>query len=161
MPKHIKTISDGSIIEYDKGSFDDWCVYLTRKGQSRYAPRDVEYFTILKNLGEIYGCQKIYEDFVKLYGVTTKKISQNILRGITRLASAYGRHAKEMDTWFTVIYAGMVAEENKENAVLKKRIKRLGMYQVLVEGRPPEYAATFSKGKQWRELDKVMKPLGF
>ncbi len=43
-----------------------------------------------------------------------------------------------MEIWFNVLYAGMVAEENKENAVLKKRIKRLGMHQVLIDGLEPE-----------------------
>jgi hypothetical protein len=55
----------------------------------------------------------------------------------------------------------MVAEENKEHAILKKRIKRLGLYQVLVENMEPEQAAIFSKGKKWTELDKLMKEKGF
>jgi hypothetical protein len=55
----------------------------------------------------------------------------------------------------------MIAEENKKNAILKKRIKRLGIYQVLIEGMKPEVAAVFSKGKKWRELDKTMLERGF
>ena len=66
-----------------------------------------------------------------------------------------------MDIWFTVIYAGMVAEENKAFAMLKKRIKRLGMHQVLVEGFDADYAAHFSRGKKWPELDSLMKQRGF
>jgi hypothetical protein len=66
-----------------------------------------------------------------------------------------------MEIWFNVLYAGMVAEENKEHALLKKRIKRLGMHQVLLENMEPEKAALFSKGKKWTELDKLMKEKGF
>jgi hypothetical protein len=66
-----------------------------------------------------------------------------------------------IDIWFTVIYAGMVAEENKKNAKLKKRIKRLGMFQVLIEKKSAEYAANFSKGKKWKELDTIMLSAGF
>jgi hypothetical protein len=66
-----------------------------------------------------------------------------------------------IEKWFTVIYAGMVAEENKKFAVLKKRIKRLGMYQMLVENQDPKIAANFSKGKKWPELDLIMKSKGF
>jgi len=67
----------------------------------------------------------------------------------------------EMDTWFTVIYAGMIAEENKANAILKKRIKRLGMHQLLLENFKSEEAANFSKNKKWQELDIIMKQKGF
>jgi len=80
---------------------------------------------------------------------------------ITEIASSYGDDKIIMDIWFTVIYAGMVAEENKKNAILKKRVKRLGMYQVLIENQSPDFAANFSKGKKWRELDALMKKYGF
>lgn len=48
-----------------------------------------------------------------------------------------------MEIWLNVLYAGMIAEENKENAVLGKRIKRLGMHQVLPDEMPPETASVF------------------
>ncbi|MFP4019731.1 MAG: DUF7004 family protein [Bacteroidales bacterium] len=159
MPVHIKTIAN-NVIEYDKGRFDSWCVYLTRSGGRRYAPKDIEYFTELFALGKIYGHQRIYDDFLKFYEYTDARLNKKVLDGISRLAAHYKQHHTEIDIWFTIIYAGMVAEENKENAVLKKRIKRLGMYQVLVEGKKPRVAASFSKGKKWRELDAIMKPLG-
>ena len=55
----------------------------------------------------------------------------------------------------------MIAEENKENALLKKRIKRLGMYQGLVLDHPADKTAMFSYGKKWKELDAIMKQYGF
>jgi hypothetical protein len=55
----------------------------------------------------------------------------------------------------------MIAEENKANAILKKRVKRLGVHQVLVLGMPPSEAAKFSNGKKWRDLDAIMKSNGF
>jgi hypothetical protein len=161
MARLIKKVNDGSIIEYDSGKFDDWCVYLTRNGESRYAPKDTEYFRILGNLGNRYGHQRLYNDFVKIYKTTNSRIDDRILKHITDIASEYGEHASEIDIWFTVIYAGMVAEENKKNAILKKRIKRLGMYQILIEGKAPDYAANFSRGRKWRELDSIMQKLGF
>ena len=54
-----------------------------------------------------------------------------------------------------------MVRENKEFAKLKKRIKRLGMYQTLIEGMKPRDAANFSKGKDWTELDVIMKERGF
>lgn len=161
MPRHIKTISDGSIIEYDSGSFDDWCVYLTRDGEPRYAPTDIQYFNELNDLSDIYGRNRIYDDFVRIYTPTTAVINPAILTSITEIAQSYGDHAIDIDIWFTVIYAGMVAEENKARAILKKRIKRLGMYQVLIGRASGHYAANFSRGKKWRELDAIMREAGF
>ena len=66
-----------------------------------------------------------------------------------------------MDKYFTIFYAGMIAEENKKHAILKKRIKRLGLHQILIEDADPKYAATFSEGKKWRELDVECTNRGF
>lgn len=161
MPAFIKNVRNRNLIEFDKGTFDEWCVYLTRPGQMRYAPRDTEYFSRIKQLGDRHSSQKIYTDFLKFYTLANKSIDKNILILITNIANTYCNDAEEMDVWFSVIYAGMVAEENKAFAVLKKRIKRLGMHQILIENLDAGYAANFSKGKKWRELDVLMKQRGF
>lgn len=157
----IKIISDGSSVEYDKGAFDDWCVYLTRKNEPRFAPKDILYFIELDKLGNKYGHKRIYNDFLKIYEDTNSIINNEILNKITEIAKAYDADRFNIDTWFTVIYAGMVAEENKEFAILKKRVKRLGMHQLLIEREKPDYAASYSKGKKWRELDIIMSGFGF
>ena len=161
MPTLIKNVRNRNIVEFDSGSFDDWCVYLTRPQQLRYAPRDTEYFSKLKFFGNAHTPKKIYNDFVTFYILTDRNIDVNILNLITRLTDDYGTDAEEMDIWFSIIYAGMIAEENKANAILKKRIKRLGMHQVLIEGLDPNLAANFSKGKKWKELDALMRERGF
>jgi hypothetical protein len=157
----IKNVRGKHLVEFDSGCFDNWCVYLTRLGQPRYAPKDTEYFARLNQLGNTHNHQKIYNDFVTCYTYTGRTIDERILSLITRLSDSYGHDAEEMDVWFSVIYGGMIAEENKANAILKKRIKRLGMHQVLIEKLDAEYAANFSRGKRWRELDTLMKQLGF
>jgi len=156
----IKTINKHILIEFDKGKFDEWCIYLTKNGNRRYAPLDTEYFGRLKELAEIYSTQKIFSDFLMFYHATDNQLNDDILKLIDILSAQYDEYAEEINVWFTIIYAGMVAEENKANAILKKRVKRLGMYQVLIQNYEPEYAANFSKGKNWRELDLVMKDLG-
>jgi hypothetical protein len=55
----------------------------------------------------------------------------------------------------------MIAEENKENTKLGKRIKRLGMYQTLVEKLDPFLAANFSRGMKWQEIDEECHKRGF
>ena len=115
----------------------------------------------MKFFGNAHTPEKIYNDFVTFYTSTNRNIDVNILNLITRLTDIYGTDAEEMDIWFSVIYGGMIAEENKANAILKKRIKRLGMHQVLIEGLDPDLAANFSKGKKWKELDALMRERGF
>jgi hypothetical protein len=161
MPILVKKIRDIHTVEFDSGRIDDWCVYLKRHGQKRYAPTDTEYFLLLQKLAVIHSSKKIYNDFVLIYNPTNQNIDKAVLELITILSNSYGKDSVEMDIWFTVLYAGMIAEENKTNAVLKKRIKRLGMHQILKEHFEPGTAANFSKGKKWKELDVLMKEKGF
>jgi hypothetical protein len=161
MPRLIKLVRGRNRVEFDKGKFDDWCVYLTRPGLPRYAPLDTEYFLRLKTIATRYGAAKMYNDFLLFYAPTTSRIDEEVLNSITHIADGYGKDAEEVDTWFSVIYGGMIAEENKEHAILKKRVKRLGMHQVLLEGVPPETAANFSRGRKWLELDRLMRQRGF
>ena len=161
MPTLIKIINNQIRVEFDTGSFDSWCVYLTKPGIARYAPTDIEYFSWLKQQSLNFGAAKIYNDFISFYEFTGKEVDLNLLDKITTLSKDYGSVSEEADIWFTIIYSGMIAEENKENAILKKRIKRLGMHQLLLENYKPEEAANFSKNKKWRELDAVMRQKGF
>jgi hypothetical protein len=55
----------------------------------------------------------------------------------------------------------MVAEENKTNTKLGKKIKRLGVHQILIENMKPEIAANFSKGMKWQEISNECKIRGF
>ena len=161
MPTLIRNVRNLHRVEFDQGRIDQWCVYLQRNGQPRYAPLDTEYFTIFQQMGTLYGAQKVYTDFVSIYTPTNATIDRQVLDLITTLSNSYGTNSVEMDIWFSVIYGGMIAEENKANMILKKRIKRLGMYQVMVQNMLPEAAANFSKKKSWRELDVLMKAGGF
>ncbi len=161
MPTLLTRFSNGGKIEFDSGCFDNWCVFVTKTNGERFAPTDNKYFSRLQLLGERYGPRKIYDDFVVIYNRTTKVVESHVFELISVLSKSYSDDALEIEIWFSVLYAGMIAEENKEHAILKKRIKRLGMHQVLIQGDSPETAATFSKGKKWRELDKIMQVLGF
>ena len=161
MPRKIYQFSNGGSIEFDTGNFDNWCVFVTKPGGQRFAPTDIQYFRRLSILGKKYGHKQIYEDFVVIYNRTQKTIDPEIPRLIAGLSRFYKENALEMEIWLNVLYAGMVAEENKENAILKKRVKRLGMYQLLIGKFSPEDAASYSKGKKWKELDEVMKNYGF
>jgi hypothetical protein len=161
MPNRINNFGNGGFIEFDSGCFDGWCVFVTLPGRQRFAPADVQYFTRLKVIGETFGPQKVYDDFVVIYNRTSKNVDPKVFNLISSLSNFYNEFAEELELWLNVIYAGMIAEENKEKAILKKRIKRLGVHQVLIDNISPEKAAVFSKGKKWKELDEIMKLKGF
>ena len=162
MARLIKNLKNDRQVIFDTGNFDDWCVYVVESNGTRKAPYDVTYFEDLLNISQHYEEDKVYNDFVEIYNKTSKSIDQNILSLIDRLVSTYKEeHQVLIEQWFAVIYAGMIAEENKQYAILKKRIKRLGMHQTLKLGYEPRVAANFSKEKEWRDLDAIMKPYGF
>lgn len=160
MNRPIKTFSDGSRLEFGPGRIDDWCVYFTEGGRRR-VPRDEEYFTQLKHLAQKHTGERIYADFVRIYERTTAWMDEAVLAGISNLAAGYDTHAPVMEKLLTLLYAAMIAEENKTGAVLKKRVKRLGLHQVLLEKLPPKEAAEFSRGKPWREIAAECERRGF
>lgn len=161
MSRLIKTFADGSLLEFDKGGFDDWCVYLTRPKIGKYAPKDTQYFADIKNYAEKYSPQMIYADFVAIYQAVGKQIEKRVLDMIESLSQKYAGDALGVEVVFTILYAGMVAEENKRLTRLGKRVKRLGLYQTLFDGLLPAQAAAFSKGKPWREIAAECQKRGF
>ena len=161
MSRKINHFSNGGFIEFDSGYFDGWCVFVTMPGGKRFAPTDIEYFTQIKEIGDKFATQKVYDDFVVIYNRTTKNVEPKVFELILALSRFYENASTEFEMCFNILYAGMIAEENKENAILKKRIKRLGVHQVLIDGMSAEKAAVFSKGKKWKELDEIMKSKGF
>ena len=161
MGQIIKTFSDGSFLEYDRGVFDDWCVYLTNASGNRRPPRDTDYFTQLKELAERFGTEKVYCDYVKVYDLTGKQVNRNSLEKITILSKEYGASAIQVDTIFSILYMAMIAEERKVGTRLGKRIKRLGIHKLLIENRPVREAANFMRGMGWRDIARLCEERGF
>jgi hypothetical protein len=161
MSRPIKTFVDGSLLEFDQGEFDDWCVYLTRPGTQRHAPKDIEYFSDIHNYAKKYSSKMIYDDFVVIYAATGKQIENHVLRLIENLAKKFVENSLDIEIIFTILYAGMVAEENKRFTRLGKRVKRLGLFQTLFDGMLPSQAAIFSKGKSWRDIAIECQKRGF
>ena len=161
MGKLIKQFQDGSFLEYDKGSFDSWCVYLTKKNGSRRAPKDSDYFNELKSMASVYGVQKVYDDYVCIYEMTGTQVEERVFSKISAIADSYGQDALPMDILFSVLYMAMIAEEQRANTRLGKRIKRLGIHVMLIEGYSVSNAATFMTGMGWRDIDKLCRERGF
>lgn len=162
MERLVKTLKNGMKIVFDCGRFDNWCVYIVNSDGGKNAPSDTEYFSDFRKVAEKYEGDKVYNDFVKIYDLTSNSVDPRVITQIDEIIETYNEDDKKlMEQWLSVVYAGMIAEENKHRAILKKRVKRLGMHQVLKLNYSPYDAANFSRGKKWRELDSVMKKLGF
>jgi hypothetical protein len=69
----------------------------------------------------------------------------------------------ETEIIFTILFAAMVAEENKANTRLGAKIKRLGVHQVLMDTPPisSRIAANYSRGMKWQEINKECSDRGF
>lgn len=162
MGRRIKNFPGGAFLEFDRGSFDDWCVFLARPGQERKALRDEEYFAQMIALAERHGREKLYQDYLKVYEYTGKNLDMRVLRAITGLAKReYGPDALLADYLLTVLYAGMIAEENKENTKLGKRVKRLGVYGILMEGQNAQTAANLTRGMKYQQIEAMCEARGF
>ena len=104
----------------------------------------------------------IFNDFCKIYDKTINIVDESIFDLITQISLSYAdEDSLWVDKWFTVIYLGMVAEERKANAILKKRIKRLGFHQIINENYTAYEAANFSRGKKANILIEECKKRGF
>ena len=105
--------------------------------------------------------------------------TQKDLDEISEIAKGYGVDSIDVDVDFTTIYLGMIAEQQKRNAILKKRVKMLGIYQTLFEEhlscgevlsdeelsngieKSAKRAASLSQGVHYKILDELCKQHGF
>ena len=158
----VHVTSGGSEVFYDQGTFDSWCVYVQRKGEKRYAPKDTEYFSFLLDYSAQSGNPKaVYVAFCKIYKIAAKQISPHAGELIREVASDFGDRAEEAELHLAVMYAAMIAEENKAFTRLGKKVKRLGVYQVLKGILSPAEAANWSRGKPWRVIAGECEKIGF
>ncbi|WP_022761919.1 DUF7004 family protein [Butyrivibrio sp. AD3002] len=162
MGRLVKEFSDGAFLEFDRGGFDNWCVYMTNSEGVRKPPFDRDYFAELKDLANKYGADKVYADFVSIFDVTTRNIEASVLEQITNIAQSYEAiDTLAVDKLYTTFYMAMTAEENYPNTKLGRRIKRLAAYEILYNNRPVADAVVFMKKMPWREIDALCRERGF
>lgn len=152
---------NGNYLYYDSGGFDDWCVYEVDKYGIKKAPKDIDYFNDLYEYAKIFDNDEIYNDFVEIYDMTTKEFNINVIGKIKKLSCKYGKFNDDIFRIFSTLYMTMISEENKKNTRLGKRIKRLGIYYLLIKLEKPEYCVSFMTGLPWREIDKLCLEGGF
>jgi hypothetical protein len=153
----------GYRISFGPGKFDEWLIYFVSHSNVTYFPKDVEYFSTLDSVGQVYGHMNLYRDFLTLYNwIGTEEVAKpEIIEWICAMAGGYGKYRNRIINVFAILYAGMVAEEKKEHKVLGKKIKRLGIYQVLIDREQPAFAANFSRGMKAAQLKVECEKRGF
>lgn len=166
----VKTFSDGTSLGWDKGKIDDWCVYSIENDQVS-PPKDVDYFYDLLNIADKYGHERVYKDFVTIYdGINSPDPEQCHYENVTLVASTYPEEDRLfVEKVFTIFWMAMVSEWNYEirtrngkiPSKLKHRIKRLGVYTMLIKGESPEYSSTFMVKMGWKEINELCKEDGF
>lgn len=152
---------NGVKVGFETGSFDDWQVNIIDQNGEKHAPLDREYFSELLVLKDLIGAEETYELFVKIFEKTEKTVDPRVIRFISEVAEELNEIKSDIDILFTIIYYTMIAEENKSFTKLGKRIKRLGIHQILIEGMNERTAANYSKGMKWREIDSLCQERGF
>lgn len=145
-------------VYFDKGNFDKYCVYVNGRGRFRYAPTDDEYFNWILNLSKKYTVEQVWDDFCQVFNIVdTNENDNDVMNLIQKIDIHYD---EDTIIWWILFYMTMLAECKKENAILKKRIKKLGVYNLLFDKYSIDYVTTYMRNQTWRDLDKLMKERG-
>jgi len=154
----VKT-NNGYTLVFGKGRFDDWCVHITKPNNHKWFPYDYEYLHWIRRLSRRYGKDKVYNDFVKVYDVVRFDYDENEAYEIIKEIDTH--YYEKTEHWWCIFYMTMVAEEHKEKTILGKRIKRLGVYNVIFDGFPVKYTARYMKELSADDLNLIMRGKGF
>lgn len=143
----------GNRLVMGQGNFDNYCVYVERHDGTYFAPTDEWYFDRMSKWVDKEGS---YSRFCQVYDMTTDQIDKKVWNTIEVIATS-----AEEALILGILYLGMYAEENKDGAILKKRIKRLGVHQLLLEGYTAKKAANFSRKQKVEYLTLQCHERGF
>jgi len=165
-----------SRLEFTTGSFDRYAVRYTYYDDLnvpiRKFPLDREYFKALQNIGDWYdkenGRKVVYDDLYSIYEKVPQvemidcnnPVDANVVNYIPTIAKKYNAYKDKIELIYTIIYAGMLAEQLKEGAVVGKSVKMLGLHQVLLEDMNCQSAANCSKNKTAKTIQLMCKDRG-
>lgn len=141
-------------LEFKTGRFDDYCVYVTKPNKRLWFPYDWQYLRWIQNLKKKYSVFKVYLDFLRIYNLARYDYDETEAYDV--ICEVDKTYTGDTEHWWSIFYMTMVAEERKENTILGKRIKRLGVYNVLFDNFTPQYTAEYMRGMRWYELEELM-----
>jgi len=149
-------------IEFRQGKFDSWCIFVIAKDGSETIPLDIELFQELKKFGSMCENLRIYSEILQVYTLSGKNINRDVLGKIVEISIRHDeKNVEFIKILYTKFHYAFVAEENKARTVLGKRVKMLGIYQVLIENFSPDDAANFSKGMSGKAIVDLCTARGF
>lgn len=138
---------------FGEGNIDEWCVYCVKPNCRTWFAYDHEYLSWIRKMGKFHGDDKVYDSFVRIFDNVSYDYDMiDGYRVICDVAKDY-HHTDHFWAWF---WMTMVAEERKENAILGKRIKRLGVYNVLFDKYKMSYITTYMVGMRYYDLEELM-----
>ena len=149
-------------VYFSTGSIDAYCVYLNEPPLFRYAMKDEEYFKWILSLSKRYGVVQVWDDFCSIYDIVNMNptAKPDVDEAMLRAVNADMHYTEDTIKWWLIFYMTMVAECKKKYAKLKKRIKKLGVYNILFDKWDIEYVTTYMKDMGWKDLDEMMKERG-
>ena len=164
--KPIYNFKDGSSIEFNRGSFDNYRVtyvpniYNINYG---YSPKDEDYFADLLELKNILGYEIVWNDYLLLSDIvkenglkhngkpdTSKETINKIRRFLNDMVLKYPESLKnDVYKLYMTLWAVMISEwyhtYGGRPSILKHTPKTIGVFQVLNNYYSPKEAAKFSK----------------
>lgn len=170
-PRNIYTFTDGSLVQFNRGSFDDHRVTYFPNNQNMnlgYSPKDEDYFSDLLELRTVVGHDIIWGDFMMLSDIVrdngirnsgspdySKPTMGDVRYRLNEMVTKYPDELQE-ETFklFMTLWAVMISEwyhtYGGRPSILKHTPKVIGVYQVLNNIYSPKDASEFSKN------DKMM-----
>lgn len=164
--KKLYDFVDGSSIEFNRGSFDNFRVtYVSNMDNINYgySPKDEDYFADLLELKNILGYEKVWNDYLLLSDIvkenglkhngepdTSEETINQIRRFLNEMVLNYPERLKsDVFKLFMTLWAVMISEwyhtYNERPSILKHTPKTIGVFQVLNNYYSPKEAAEFSK----------------
>lgn len=143
---------------FGEGKFDEWCVYCRKPNGGFWFALDKQYLYWIKKMSLRYGKEKVYNDFLRIFEVA--RFDFDFEEGYSVIKEVSLNYPVCTEHWWTIFYMTMIAECHKEGTILNKRIKHLGVYNVIFDGYGSGYTANYMKKLHWWELDELMRVRG-
>ena len=148
--RHVMCFSDGGQCWFQQGGKDMWfAAFDSSKGVDLFAT-DKEMMEYLEAFQELHGgilvshLWNVYSLVKTRFEVPSVIPIQDDWDKIMGFAQEYGNEVADAERIFGYVYFVMIAEEHFPNTKFGKRIKMLGILQVLVGKMTPEKASKWS-----------------
>ena len=109
---------------------------------------------IEKKYSKEVGDKKVWDDFMKIANKTSYKFNGRVVSQVNNISISYDNPLDVFKT-YCILYMSMISEECKENTILGKRIKMLGVYNTVIDKYPIKYIVKYMRGKSVDYLKKL------